>query len=149
MSSPTSDPPTSGTARGGAGGMFGPYRLGPKLGEGAMGEVFQAYDTVHRRTIALKLLVPKLADDPAYQARFVREAELAAQLNNPHVIPIHRYGSLEGRLFIEMALVEGTDLDSALGSGPLPAPAAVDIAGQVADALDAAHDAKLVHRDVK
>ena len=141
MSSPTSDPGTHRT--------FGPYRLLGLLGQGAMGEVHQAYDTEHRREVALKLLRADLATEPEYRARFSREAELAARLNDPHVIPIHRYGEFQGRLYLDMRMVVGTDLDELLRAGPLPAAAAVDIVTQIADALDAAHAAGLVHRDVK
>ncbi|HZZ50585.1 MAG TPA: protein kinase [Pseudonocardia sp.] len=129
---------------------FGHYELGSLLGRGGMGEVWRAYDTVRHREVALKRLQPHLADNRQFQARFRREAALAAQLHEPHVIPIHDYGEIDGRLFIDMRLVEGIGLNTLLAvHGPLPAGRAVHIVSQTAGALAAAHGAGLVHRDVK
>jgi serine/threonine protein kinase, bacterial len=130
--------------------MFGPYRVDSLLGRGGMGEVHRAFDTIRRRYVALKRLPPDFAADPTYQARFRREAALAATLHDPHVIPIHDYGEINGRLFLDMRLVEGVDLATVLERhGPLPAGRAVNVVSQVAGALDSAHAAGLVHRDVK
>lgn len=131
--------------------MFGPYQLEYLIGRGGMGEVFRATDTRKRnRTVALKRLPAHLADDKDFQARFRREAELAASLSNPHAIPIHDYGEIAGQLFIDMRLVEGEDLAEIIGrSGKLELKRAMLLARQVASALDAAHSAGLVHRDVK
>ncbi|MEV6392689.1 protein kinase [Nocardia xishanensis] len=129
---------------------FGRYRLERLLGKGGMGQVWLAYDTSDRRHVALKLLPAELAADAVYRKRFEREAQVAAALRDPHIVPIHRHGAVDGRLYIEMAFVEGTDLAARLSEGgPLAAGAALDILGQVAAALDAAHRAGLVHRDVK
>ncbi|MEJ3653406.1 serine/threonine-protein kinase [Actinomycetes bacterium KLBMP 9759] len=130
--------------------MIGPYRIDGLIGRGGMGEVYRAFDTVKQRAVALKLLAPHLAGDVEFQERFRRESELAARLREPHVIPIHDYGALNGRLFIDMRLVDGLDLDAVLvRTGPLSPSRAVEVIGQIAGALDAAHADGLVHRDVK
>ena len=130
--------------------QFGPYRLEELIGVGGMGEVFRAFDTVRQRTVALKRLPSRLGADAAFQARFRRESELAARLSEPHIIPIHDYGEIDGQLYIDMPLVSGVDLSELLErDGALPPARAVDIVSQVAQALDAAHARGLVHRDVK
>jgi len=132
------------------GPRFGPYILTAVLGRGGMGVVYRAYDTVKARTVALKVLIPELATDRTFQDRFRRESRRAARLSEPHIIPIHDFGQIDGRLFIDMRLVEGIDLGAMLErDGPLPPPGAAWIIAQVASALDAAHAAGLVHRDVK
>jgi serine/threonine-protein kinase len=131
------------------GSPFGRYRLLHLLGRGGMGEVWRAHDTETGRVVALKLLPQNLADDKLFQERFRREAYAAAALNEPHVIPIHHFGEIEGRLYVDMRLVEGRDLHAMLGDGPLDPARAVMIVEQVATALAAAHQIGLVHRDVK
>ncbi|WP_232667059.1 serine/threonine-protein kinase [Pseudonocardia sp. TRM90224] len=129
---------------------FGHYELEGLVGRGGMGEVHRAFDTVKRRRVALKLLAPHLASDETFQERFRRESELAARLREPHVIPIHDYGEIEGRLFIDMRLVDGRDLQTVISENGALAPIrAATIITQIAGALDAAHADGLVHRDVK
>ncbi|MDT5002197.1 MAG: hypothetical protein QOK12_4302 [Mycobacterium sp.] len=132
------------------GEKFGPYELRSLLGAGGMGEVYQAYDTVKDRMVALKLLRPELAVDPSFQERFRRESRTAARLHEPHIVPVHDFGEIDGVLFIDMRLVEGASLKAVLArSGPMVPARAVAIITQVAAALDAAHASGLTHRDVK
>ena len=133
-----------------AGTRFGHYEIRRLLGKGGMGEVYEAYDTDKGRSVALKLLRAHLGNDTVYQERFKRESRTAARLQEPHVIPIHHWGEIDGVLFIDMRLVKGKDLRSLLRtSGPLSPSRAVAIISQIASALDAAHADNLVHRDVK
>ncbi len=128
---------------------FGRYRLVELLGRGGMGEVWRAHDTDTDRIVALKLLPPYFSDDEEFQQRFRQEAHVAARLNNPHIIPIHNYGEIEGQLYVDMRLIEGRDLQTVLTDGPLDPARAVGIIGQVAKALHAAHQVGLLHRDIK
>jgi len=128
---------------------FGRYRLVELLGRGGMGEVWRAYDTVTDRIVAIKLLPANLSADADFQQRFRREAHAAARLNSPHVVPIHDYGEIDGRLFVSMRLIEGRDLKTVLADGRLEPARAVRIIDQVAKALHAAHEVGLLHRDIK
>ena len=128
---------------------FGRYRLLELLGRGGMGEVWRAYDTETTRIVAVKVLPEHLAGDEQFKQRFRREARIAAALSEPHIVPIHHFGEIDGRLYVDMRLIEGRDLQSLLAHGPLEPGAAVIIVEQVAAALKAAHKAGLVHRDVK
>ncbi len=128
---------------------FGQYRLIEMLGRGGMGEVWRAYDTATDRFVALKLLPSHFAADDVFKRRFRREAHAAARLSEPHVVPIHTYGEIERRLFVDMRLINGRDLGALIAAGPLPPARAVWIIEQAAKALQATHDADLVHRDVK
>jgi serine/threonine protein kinase len=129
---------------------FGPYELRSLIGAGGMGEVYQAYDTVKDRMVALKLLRPELAVDPSFQERFRRESRTAARLHEPHIVPVHDFGEINGVLYIDMRLVQGASLKAVLAQGgPMHPARAAAIITQVAAALDAAHASGLTHRDVK
>jgi serine/threonine kinase PknH len=128
---------------------FGRYRLVELLGRGGMGEVWRAHDSETDRIVAIKLLPAYLSGDAEFQRRFRREAHAAARLNNPHVIPIHHYGEIDGQLYVDMRLIEGRDLQTVLADGPLDPARAVRIIEQVAKALHAAHQVGLLHRDIK
>lgn len=133
-----------------AGSMFGPYHLKRLLGRGGMGEVYEAEHTVKEWTVAVKLLSESFSRDPVFRERMKREARTAGRLQEPHVVPVHDYGEIDGQIFLEMRLVEGTDLDSVLKRfGPLTPPRVVAVITQIASALDAAHAAGVMHRDVK
>ena len=127
---------------------FGPYRVGELVGQGGMGTVHRAYDTVNQRVVALKRL-PGTGVDAEFVARFRREARIAAGLRHPHVVPVHAFGEIDGQLYLDMALVDGTDLRRLLGSEVVGPTRALAVLAQIAAALDAAHAAGLVHRDVK
>src|SRR3984957_15659878 len=130
--------------------QVGSYRLDALLGSGGMGEVYKAYDTQRDRYVALKLLLPALSGDSEYVSRFKRESNVVARLRDPHIIPIHDFGEIDGRLFIDMRLVDGTDLGSLIrANGPVEPQRAAYFVGQVAEALDSAHADHLVHRDIK
>jgi serine/threonine protein kinase len=128
---------------------FGRYRLIELLGRGGMGEVWRAHDADTDRVVAIKVLPANLSEDEEFQRRFRREAHAAARLNNPHIIPIHHYGEIDGRLYVDMRLIEGRDLGTVLADGPLEPARAVGIIDQVAKALHAAHKVGLLHRDIK
>jgi serine/threonine protein kinase len=131
------------------GTAFGKYTIISLLGKGGMGEVYEAYDTEKNRTVALKILADGFADDATFRKRFQRESHAAAVLQEPHVIPIHDWGEIDGRLYIDMRLVHGQTLDELIAEGPLEPSRAVAIIGQVGAALDAAHTEGLLHRDIK
>jgi serine/threonine-protein kinase len=130
--------------------MFGPYQLKRALGRGGMGEVYEAEHTVKGWTVALKLMSESVSSDPVFRERMRREARITGRLQEPHVVPIHDYGEIDGQMFLEMRLIEGTDLDTLLKRfGSMSPPRAVAIVTQIASALDAAHAAGVTHRDVK
>ncbi|MGH3868103.1 MAG: protein kinase domain-containing protein [Pseudonocardiaceae bacterium] len=130
--------------------LFGPYRLETLIGRSGTGEVFMAYDRFRSRTVAVERLSHELSVDPDFRARFHKECEIAAGLREIHVVPIQDYGEIDGRLYIDMLWVGGTNLSLLVRErGSLPVERAVAIVEQVAAALDAAHAENLVHRDVK
>jgi tRNA A-37 threonylcarbamoyl transferase component Bud32 len=126
------------------------YRLEKRIGAGGMAVVFRARDSRLNRTVALKVLIPALATDESFRERFLRESRAAAAVDDPHIIPVYEAGEADGVLFIAMRFVAGGDLRAVIRrEGPLPAHRAASFISPVASALDAAHAAGLVHRDVK
>src|SRR5215203_5400107 len=125
------------------------YRVTSKLGAGGMGEVFRATDSRLNREVALKVLPEHLANDKDRMARFHREAQVLASLSHPNIAGIHGLEESEGRSALVMELVEGEDLAERLSRGPIPLVEALQIAQQIADALEAAHDKGIIHRDLK
>lgn len=131
------------------GRMFGHYKIIGLLGRGGMGEVYQAEDTRKGRMVALKILPEQYSHDERFRARFQRESRAAAILQEQHVIPIHDWGEIDGNLYIDMRLVQGNTLHELLETGPLDPARAAHIVSEIGSALDAAHQAGLIHRDVK
>jgi serine/threonine kinase PknH len=131
------------------GTRFGKYQITDILGTGGMGEVYEAFDTEKNRTVALKILSDQHAHDEQFRARFLRESHAAAIIQEPHVVPIHDWGEIDGNLYIDMRLIQGATLHDLIRNEPLDASRAVLIISQVAAALDAAHADKLLHRDIK
>ncbi len=135
------------------GQQFGPYRVESLLGVGGMGEVYRATDMVLGRQVAIKILPADVAADPAWVARFHREAQALAALNHPNVGAIYGFETLDGHtgsaFGLVLELVEGPTLAETLEAGPLPVEEALAVAQQIAEALDAAHQQGIVHRDLK
>ena len=132
------------------GSSFGGYTVERLLGSGGMGVVYEAVQNSLDRRVALKILKPELAGDPAFVDRFRREGRLQATIEHPHVLDVYEVGESEDHdLFLAMRLVDGPTLADLLRAGELDAARTVDLLGQVGEALDAANAAGLVHRDVK
>src|SRR5438132_566031 len=130
--------------------MFLHYRIIDKIGSGGMGEVFKAEDTKLGRTVALKLLPATANDNATAKRRFLKEAQAASALNHPNIVTIHAIEEADGVDFIVMEFIEGQTLKAMIErEGALPLANLLDIGIQVADALEAAHEIGLVHRDVK
>jgi serine/threonine protein kinase/streptogramin lyase len=126
------------------------YRIDARLARGGMGVVYRATHLGLDRPVALKVIARELAGDASFRDRFLRESRLAARLDHPAVVPIYDSREVDGELFVAMRLVEGGDLRGLIDrDGPLPPAGATALLGQVAEALDAAHAAGIVHRDVK
>jgi serine/threonine protein kinase len=133
-----------------AGTTVAGYRIEALIGRGGMGAVYRAADERLGRKVALKVIAPELAQDERFRERFLRESQIAASLDHPHVIPIYQAGEEQGLLFLAMRYVEGTDLARLVAEeGALEPRRALDILSQIAEALDVAHEKGLVHRDVK
>ena len=125
------------------------YEIIGMLGAGGMGEVYRAVDNKLRREVALKILPPKFASDPSRLARFEREAHLLASLNHPNIAAIYGLEHADGIRFLVLELVEGLTLAERLKSGPLDIPESLRIATGITEALEAAHEKGVVHRDLK
>src|SRR4051794_10917158 len=133
-----------------AGEEIAGYRIDDVAGRGGMGVVYRATQLALDRTVALKLIAPEVAGDDDFRERFKRESRIAASIEHPNVIPVHEAGEIDGRLYIVMRYVDGTDLRELVArDGPLDPARAARIVAQVGEALDAAHAAGLVHRDIK
>ena len=137
-------------ARLAAGTMLAGYRIERFLGHGGMGVVYLAAQVSLDRSIALKLIAPEHAADPAFRERFLRESRVAASIDHPNVVPVHEAGEADGVLYVAMRYVEGSDLGALLrATGEFEPERAARIVAQIGEALDAAHARGLVHRDVK
>jgi serine/threonine-protein kinase len=132
------------------GSVLGDFRIEDEIGRGGMGVVYRALQVSLGRTVALKVIAERFAENDAFRDRFVRESRMAASVDHPNVLPVYAAGEEDGVLYIAMRFVEGTDLRTLLGNeGRLGAWRAASVVAQVASALDAAHERGLVHRDVK
>ena len=131
------------------GTQFAGYRIEGVVARGGMGVVYRATELALDRPVALKLIAPELAGDDSFRERFVRESRLAASIDHAGILPVYAVGEADGELYLATRFVAGTDLRALYEEGPLAPERALELVGQVADALDAAHDRGLVHRDVK
>jgi Tol biopolymer transport system component len=131
------------------GTRLGPYKIIAPLGSGGMGEVYRAHDSRLGRDVAIKVLAPHLAATPEVRARFEREARTVSQLNHPHICTLHDVGHQDGTDYLVMELLEGETLAHRLEKGALPVAEVLSLGTQIADALDRAHRAGVVHRDLK
>ena len=132
-----------------SGDRLGSYEIVSPIGAGGMGEVYLARDTTLGRDVAIKVLPSEVAETPERLARFRREAHLLASLNHPHIASIYGIEEIDERPFLVLELVEGEDLSERLKRGVLPVEDALDVARQVAEALEEAHEKGIVHRDLK
>ena len=128
---------------------LGPYHVTAKIGEGGMGEVWQARDTKLDRDVALKVLPEAFTSDPDRLARFEREAKVLASLNHPNIGSIYGLEEAEGVRALVLELVKGPTLADRIKQGPIPIDEALPIAKQIAEALEAAHEQGVIHRDLK
>src|SRR3954466_4549430 len=143
-------PPLSASALIPHGAEIAGYRIGPQLGRGGMGVVYKAHHVRLDRAAAVKVLTPALAQNEEFRSRFIAESQMAATLQHPNVVTVYDAGDDQGLLYLAMQFVAGTDLRRLLElEGALEPARTLNVLGQVAGALDAAHAHGLVHRDVK
>ncbi len=128
---------------------LGNYEVTALIGEGVMGQVYQATDTKLKRQVAIKILPEAFSADPERLARFQREAEVLASLNHPNIAAIHGLEEADGVRALVLELVEGPTLADRIKQGPIPLAEALPIAKQIAEALEAAHEKGVIHRDLK
>jgi len=131
------------------GSRVGPYEILAPLGAGGMGEVYRALDPRLRRDVALKVLPDLFAGDAERLARFQREAHVLASLNHPNIAAIYGLEEGHGIRCLVLELIEGATLAERIAEGPIPVEEALDIARQIAEALEAAHEKGIIHRDLK
>ncbi len=129
--------------------LFPEYEIHELLGRGGMGAVYRVRHKKLAREVALKVLLPNLADDPEFAARFTREARAMARLDHPNVVGVHDFGEREGLFYLMMEYVDGSNLRELIDGGTLTARDALKIVPQICDALQFAHERRIVHRDVK
>jgi serine/threonine protein kinase/Flp pilus assembly protein TadD len=132
-----------------AGTRLGPYEVLAPIGAGGMGEVYLAEDTRLDRKVALKLLPAEFTEDESRVRRFVQEAKAASALNHPNILTIHDIGQLDSRHYIAAEFIDGQTLRGRMAGDRMTLPEALDVAAQVANALAAAHEARIAHRDIK
>ena len=132
-----------------SGTTLGPYQIQAPLGAGGMGEVYKASDTQLDRTVAIKVLPEHVANDPDLKQRFEREAKTISSLNHPHICTLYDIGTQDGIDFLVMEYLEGDTLAQRLTKGALPLDRALQVAIEIADALDKAHRQGITHRDLK
>lgn len=129
---------------------LGPYELLDVIGQGGMGRVWRARDTRYDRVVALKVIADQEAEEADYLKLFRREADLVGRMNSPHIVPIHNYGEIDEQAYLDMRYVDGNSLSGVVRQyGPASLGTALEIVAQAASALDDAHAAGVVHRDVK
>ena len=131
------------------GAQFGSYQVEQLIGHGGMGDVYRARDTTLDRNVAIKVLPPAFVGDPIRRERFQREARVLAGLNHPNIGTIHGIEHIDGVHALILELIEGPTLADRIAHGPIPLDEAIDIAKQIADALEAAHERGVIHHDIK
>ena len=132
-----------------SGSKLGRYEIVSAIGAGGMGEVYRARDLELGREVAIKILTEKIGLDPDRLRRFQQEARITASTNHPNILAVYDVGTCDGTPFIVSELLEGMTLRDRLRTGPLPTRGAIEIAGQIASGLAAAHEKGIIHRDLK